>query len=889
MNLEKLSPLLKKVEKPAQYLGNEVNSIHKAFDKQSVRVALVFPDLYEMGMSHMGLKILYEILNQMEGVVAERCFAPALDYEKELRNQNLDLCSLESKTPLKEFDLIGISLPYELTYTNILNIIDLAGLPLLAKDRNGSHPIILGGGTGSYNPEPIADFFDGIAIGDGEELIVEVTNMVKKWKQEHSIDFISKNQNHNSKETLIDELKNIEGIYIPKYFDFDYNPDGTIKERRHLKEDYSGVKKRIVNNLDEQTYPTKVIVPNTKLIHDRIGIEIQRGCTRMCRFCQAGYIERPTRQRAPETVLNIAEQSLQDTGIEEISLLSLSAGDYQTIVPTVKELNNRYLNKNISISVPATRTETLTDEMVKEISRTRKTGFTIAPEAGSERMRRVINKGNKLENLMQACRNAFSNGYRLIKFYYMCGLPFERDEDLIGIANEAYEAWKVGREYNKKIDINVSVSSFVPKPFTPFQWQPQNTTDEVKRKHHVVKSHLKNKFLHFKCHKPEMSFLEGLFARGDRRLSKLLMKAFEKGCRFDEWGEFLRYDLWQEAIEETQTDVNFYLHRERDKNEILPWDHLFIQMQKDWLWKEFESAKNEAYVADCSVEKCAQFCGVCDFKTVKNKIFVIDDHEIAAKKGNREWTGRFGDHTQLKGLIPQKFGNHLLEAEKTNSKCKVRANFQKTGFAAYFSHLELMSLLKRAILKTDLKPAFSIGYHPHMKLSMGYALPLGMESLCESFDLVLEQHAEPYEIIEKINKNLPMGLCIQSIDYIDLNSPSIYSITKAIDYEVELSDEQNHLLSTIEKNLDKFNKGEIFQIIRSGKRTKRKVKKEKTFLLNDFLKLTQKDPLEEKSFKFRMTCAPNGMPKPSEVIGVLSGAKEEELSEMRFKKVGYII
>jgi radical SAM family uncharacterized protein len=417
MDLNRLATILKDVEKPSQYLGNEVNAVHKDFAGQKLRVALVFPDLYEIGMSHMGLKILYDILNNIEGVVAERCFAPAPDFEKKLRESGLPLYSLESKTPLADFDIIGISLPYELTYTNILNVIDLAKIPVWQKDRTAKHPLILGGGTGSYNPEPIADFFDAIAIGDAEELIVELVSKVLDWKTKHGVDVMSSNDKLKSREVLLDEIKNIEGLYVPSFFTPLYNDDGTLKEMQPLKEGYASVKKRVVNDLDAQPYPTKLVLPNIKLVHDRIGIEIQRGCTRMCRFCQAGYIERPTRQRSPERVLEIADKSYTETGIDEISLLSLSAGDYQTIVPTLKALNKRYEGKNVSISVPATRTETLTPELIAEVKKVRKTGFTIAPEAGSERMRRVINKGNKVEDLLQACRNAFSAGYQLIKFY----------------------------------------------------------------------------------------------------------------------------------------------------------------------------------------------------------------------------------------------------------------------------------------------------------------------------------------------------------------------------------------------------------------------------------------------------------------------------------------
>lgn len=877
MNDDQLKAILQHVQKPGQYLGNEVNSYHKDFKQTPIRVALIFPDAYEMGMSHNGLKILYEILNRMPNVVAERCFAPLHDMEEQLRKNNIPLFGLESKTPLKEFDIIGISLPYELTFTNAINILDLAQIPVWQKDRQAHHPLVLAGGTQSYNPEPMADFFDAIAIGDGEELIVDVINTVLEWKQHHSIDLISENTNAASKETLHSELSKITGIYIPHYFEPTYKIDGTLDNIKPLKPDYPHVKKRVVQDLNAQIYPAKQVVPNIKLIHDRIGIEIQRGCTRMCRFCQAGYIERPTRQRDPETVLKIADEALKNTGMQEISLLSLSAGDYQTIVPTMKELNRRYKNDKVSISVPATRTETLTPEMINEIKQVRMTGFTIAPEAGSARMRRVINKGNEVDDLLKACRNAFSAGYKLIKFYYMCGLPFERDEDVVNIANETYEALKIGREYRRDIKINVSVSSLVPKPFTPFQWEPQMTVEETHRKHQLIRQALPDRALNFKHHDAEMSFLEGIFARGDRRLSHAIYQAFKKGCRFDQWSEHFHYDTWLQTFKDCDVDVDFYTTRRRDKDEVLPWDHLFVQMQKSWLWNEYKKAAQEAFVADCSLEKCASFCGVCDFKTIKNKVYVIDEKPVAAKKGNREWYGRFGqiqDQPQAK--------NPHQEPLDFDSHFKLRVKFEKKDYASLSGHLELMEMIKRAIMRNRIPVAYSEGFHPQMKLAMGMALSLGVESSCEYFDLKLKQKVQIDDFIEKMNIALPQGLNLLEAEYIDLRSPSIYVETRSVDYQIQFPDTvSEQKLSELKENLVQFANGKEFTYTRLRAKSR---KKPKTISINRYLKADTE--WDDKKIKLTVFCDESGTLKPTEVLTALSSITESEMAGLRVRKVG---
>lgn len=893
-DLATLHRLLRDVEKPSQYLGNEVNAIHKDFAAQKLRVALVFPDAYEIGMSHMGLKILYDILNNIEGVVAERCFAPGRGFENALRANAMALYGLESKTPLSEFDVIAITLPYELTYTNLVNILDLAGIPVWQKERGENHPVVLAGGTGAYNPEPVADFLDAVAIGDGEEIILEFVSKMLGWKKRHGIDRLRQNAKDGSRAEILDELKTLEGMYVPSFFAPSYNDDGTLAAMNPLKPDYASVKKRVVNDLNAQPYPTKLVLPNIKLVHDRIGIEIQRGCTRMCRFCQAGYIDRPTRQRSPERVLEIADKSYEETGISEISLLSLSAGDYQTIVPTMKALNARYAGKNVAISVPATRTETLTPELIAEVKKVRKTGFTIAPEAGSERMRRVINKGNKTEDLMRACHNAFSAGYRLIKFYYLCGIPFEHDEDLIGMADEADQALRIGFKFTGQAEINMSVSTLVPKPFTPFQWDPQITIEETKRRHALIKRHIRDKRVRFKYHEPEMSFLEGVFSRGDRRLSKAVYRAFENGCRFDEWQEHFDFAKWQKTFEETGIDTAFYVHRLRDQNEVMPWDHLFSQMLKTWLWDERENARIEAYQADCSLEKCASFCGACDFKTVKNRIYVIDEKPLAAKKGNREWYGRFGQkgptpfsdpsHDQSQPPQELKAENPEPQAVLPKERFKLRVSFAKMGLAALIGHSELLNHLRRAILRTGAPVAYSEGFHPQMKISMGYALPLGMESESESFDLALTKAIDPEKFIVSLNAALPQGISAQNADYIDFKSPSLYSLTQAVSYRVELPKALvSDRAEVLKANLERLKSGKDLIFVRAHHD---RSKPERSFDVSRLVQVSKTPYADDPVLEFTAACDPEGSIKPSEVVMALTGLTGGESNTFLVKKVG---
>lgn len=605
--------ILPRVIKPIRYQGNEYNAVHKNWEECAIRMVFAFPDLYEVGMSHLGLQILYGVVNEQPDLLMERTFAPWIDMEKLLRDNGLPLFSLESYRPVRDFDFMGFTLQYEMSFTNILNMLDLAGIPLRAAERDDSYPIIIGGGPCAYNPEPLADFFDLIVLGDGEEAILNVLRLAQKFKKQGRVD----------KQKFLEEAVNYKGVYVPGFYEAEYGHDGVftgitpVNPKAPVK-----IVKNIVEDLNKAYFPTKPIVPYADTVHDRVMLEVLRGCTRSCRFCQAGVLYRPVRERDPKTLVQQAKDLVQATGHNEISLTSLSTADYTCVQPLITSLMEEFEDKNVGVSLPSLRVDAFSVDLAKEIQKVRKTGLTFAPEAGTQRMRDVINKGVTEENLMQAVTGAFKAGWTTIKLYFMIGLPTETMEDVAGIADLAYKVVRVGKQIlkeenvRKPVKVTVSVSSFVPKAHTPFQWAPQDTIEVLEEKQQYLKSLIKDRKITYNYHDARLSFLEAVFAKGDRRLGKVLEKAWNLGCKFDSWSEHFKYDLWLDAFDQCNIDPAYYAYRLIDFEEKLPWEHLITGVRKEYLYNEYQKAVAEELTPDCRLDRCST-CGVCGDLKVK--------------------------------------------------------------------------------------------------------------------------------------------------------------------------------------------------------------------------------------------------------------------------------
>ncbi len=585
--------ILSKVQKPGRYVGGEINQVIKNPENVKTRFAMCFPDVYEVGMSHLGIKILYHKINEREDCYCERAFAPWSDMEKAMRENNVPLYCLETKDEIKSFDMVGFTLQYEMSYTNILNMLDLANVPLLSKDRKEG-PFVVFGGPCSYNPEPIADIADFIIMGEAEEVIDEVLDTYSQWKD-----------SGEDRKSFLERICSIQGVYVPSFYDVEYNADGTIKSMITLNEAAPKIiKKRIIKDLNESYYPDKIIVPLTEIVHDRVMLETFRGCTRGCRFCQAGMIYRPVREKKKERLLEQADKLLKNTGYDEISLTSLSICDYSDIKNLILEMMRKHENERVGVSLPSLRIDSFSVDLINEIQRVRKTGLTFAPEAGTQRMRDIINKGVTEEDLINSVTSAFESGWGTVKLYFMIGLPYETMEDVAGIgdlAEKVVDAYKsVPKEKRKKgLSVTVSTSSFVPKPFTPFQWAAQDSMDDLVEKQKFLKDKIRNKFVSYNWHKTPTSFLEAVFARGDRRLVPVLVKAWENGCKFDGWQEHFNMDGWMDAFKSCGVDPEFYVYRNRSYDEILPWDFIDVGVSKQYLMSENEKAKEGILTKDC--------------------------------------------------------------------------------------------------------------------------------------------------------------------------------------------------------------------------------------------------------------------------------------------------
>jgi radical SAM family uncharacterized protein/radical SAM-linked protein len=822
MNCIGIDEILSLVEKPSRYIGGEVNSVKKDIASCRLTFALAFPDAYEVGMCHLGLQILYTILNNHPEIAAERFYAPWPDMEFQMRKRNLPLSSMESHIPLSRFDIVGFSLQYELSYTNVLNMLNLGGIPLHVEERTEDSPIVIAGGPSAFNPEPMVPFIDAFVIGEGEEVILEISQAMIKGKEKGY-----------KRHSLISLLSDIDGVYVPSI---------------HGKE--KSITKRVLADLNDSLLPPDPMIPLMKTIHDRITLEIARGCTRGCRFCQAGMVWRPTRERSPDILKASADDMLASTGYDEISLLSLSSGDYSLIEPLITSLMNRYYEKRVALALPSLRVETLTANLIEQIRRVRKTSFTLAPEAGTQRLRNVINKGNTEKDLLTTARRVFDAGWRSVKLYFMIGLPTEKEEDLEGIVDLACKVLKEGG--NKK-QVTVSLSNFVPKPHTPFQWERQISTEEIMDKHEFFKKNIRNRNLKLKWHDARMSLLEGLLSRGDRELGKLVETVFSHGCRFDGWSDHLHIETWEEAMKTLEINVDDYL-RSRDTKESLPWDNIDCGIDRDFLLKEHEIFHREKLTEDCRFGKCHN-CGAC-----KGTLKVILAQKEKGGKGETE------------------------KEIKTAGVKKFRIRFAKGGKACHLSHLETSSALIRGINMSGLTFAFTEGYHPHPKISFPFATPVGVESRSEYVDMQVRNPGKDIkDYMEKINSSLPAGLEIIQIEEVPLDSKSLSHTISGHDYNIHLPRELNSShLSSLDEKIERFFKLDSF-IIKRRKGKERLREKDIRYLINDM-------SFDRENYKINLSISINssGSVKPREILSEVMGLDDDMARMSRIIKTGTI-
>ena len=614
----RIERILEKVQKAPRYTGGEMNTEIKPWDSTPLRFAFCFPDTYEIGMSHLGLKILYGLINRESWSLCERFFMPWVDMMELMKQEEVPLFSLETRHALSEFDVVGFTLQYEMSFSNILAMLDMGGVPMMSSDRGENDPIVVAGGPCAFNPEPLTDFIDAFMIGDGEDVMTELNRVILRRKQ-----------NGMTRRECLTELAKLDGVYVPSLYDVEYNEDGTVRSViPNCPEAPKTVLRRFVTDLNNTYYPEEIPVPYTEIVFDRIMLEIMRGCTRGCRFCQAGMLYRPVRERSLEKLTELAEKLQEATGYEEISLSSLSSGDYSCLPELIRELMRRMKDKRVSISLPSLRIDSVLKESLEETQQVKKSSLTFAPEAGTQRLRDVINKGVTEEDLLEKVRDAFEGGWSSVKLYFMDGLPTETMEDLDGIADLARktvaEYFKVPKQTRAKgLRVTVSASTFVPKPFTPFQWDAQDSISRVQEKQEYLKKILAIKGVQFNWHEPHLSFLEACFARGDRRICRVLRSAYERGCFLDGWSEQFKFDQWMKAFEDNGLDPAFYALRKRERDEVLPWDHIDSGVTKAYLWREKEKSDRAEVTRDCR-----NGCNGCGIQRLKGVCRYADNRGV---------------------------------------------------------------------------------------------------------------------------------------------------------------------------------------------------------------------------------------------------------------------
>ena len=734
--------ILPRVERPSRYLGTEHNAVHKT--GAAVRFALAFPDLYDLGLGNLGLHILYAMLNAVPGVAAERVYAPAADMERELRARGLKLFGIESRDELCDFDAIGFTLQSELTFTNIVNMIDLAGLPLRSTQRTGG-PILLAGGPAVFNPEPLAPFIDAFVIGDGEDVVLEIAEVLRA---------------HRERDDRLRELSRLEGVYVPALYPMDTLPDGRVLP----PVDAPKIRKRTARALDGRNFPVNYIVPFTEQVHDRVSLEVLRGCTQGCRFCQAGMTTRPVRERTVDAVEDLMKRTLATTGYEEVSLVSLSTCDHSQVRHLVERTSQLARDQHVTLSLPSLRLDSFSVELADMASATRRTGLTFAPEAASPRLRAVINKWIPDEELIEMATAAYDKGWEHVKTYFMIGLPTERDEDVVAIADLCARTLQAGKQKNPRAAVHTGVSTFVPKPFTPFQWARQIGIEETEQKQALLFSHLKkHKNIKFGRHKPHETFLEGLVSRADRRAADLIEAAWRHGARFDAWGEHLDFPAWERAIAETGYDVDDAL-RERALDERLPWDHIDIHMPKQWFVDDYERATQLRHAPDCRAKKCHQ-CGVIDV-----------ERDLCAHMLRNSIEGRKAEAKWVRAPVSAPAEPPVVQ--------RLRFRVGREGDARFLGHLEWQNAWQRALRRAAAPISYSQGFHPQPRTAFSSALPSGEESRAEYLDVRLSRRVDVAAQEAALRATVPAGFLVLAAEEVPVDAPSTMGEARGWAYEI---------------------------------------------------------------------------------------------------------
>jgi len=792
--IRELEEILPEVEKPARYLGGEHNSVVKDHATVRVRAVMAFPDVYEIGMSHLGLRILYKVINRRDDMLLERCFTPWPDMEKALRENRVSLASLETRTPLAKFDVVGFSLQYELGFTNVLMMLDLAGIPFYSRDRGEEFPLVVGGGPVAFSPEPVADFFDAFLIGDGEEALPLLLEAYAGLRERHrEAAARGGGSSRAARAAILRSLARLPGIYVPSLYrtapdplcglHYVAGPDPAALAEGEVPPPFP-IRRAVLDDINKFPFPADSVVPHSEIVHDRVSIEIARGCTEGCRFCQAGIIYRPVRERTAESIIDTALDALERTGYDEVSLTSLSPADYSCLPTLVEKMMDRMAGSRVAVSVSSLRPYGLTEQLAAQISRVKKTGFTIAPEAGTQRMRDVLNKGITEEHILQAASNAFGAGWDLIKMYFMIGLPTETEEDLLGMVDLAERIHRIGRDRLSRAKggpgglprLNFSASSHVPKPHAPFQWAAMDSVESLYAKQRFIAKRLRSRQIKFKRHHVETSVLETAMSRGDRRLSRVIEAAYRKGCRFDGWTEHFRWKEWCEAFEETPGVTMQEFLGAIPLEATLPWDHIDTTVLKSFLVREWGRAQKAALSPACE-KPYRKF----------NRPFRPDDKLVCYDCGcacdlPHITAERVANHESLLRIRSSRVP--LRPASPAAPPLRYRAVFRKRGRARFLSHLDLNRSFARAFRRAGVSLRYSQGFNPKPLLAFTPALALGAEGAEEAIDFQLGAPLREPDLLSRLNGALPEGVEVASVTLIDGDAPALAADVRSALYRV---------------------------------------------------------------------------------------------------------